>query len=81
VILPQDLHKPDLVLREQGEIPLMPQPNRSLVLDCSISDYENEDDDADETFAQTATIWAVRSTRSITRGRIGIAGGISAMAR
>ena len=28
-----------------------------LVLDCPISDYENEDDDEDERFARPATIW------------------------
>ena len=28
-----------------------------LVLDCPISDYENQDDDEDERFAQPATIW------------------------
>ena len=39
-----------------------------LVLDCPVSDYENEDDDEDEKFALPATIssdtadWAVRAT-------------------
>ena len=28
-----------------------------LVLDCPISDYENEDDEEDERFARPATIW------------------------
>ena len=28
-----------------------------LVLDCPISDFENEDDDEDERFARLATIW------------------------
>src|SRR2546427_10516303 len=28
-----------------------------LVLDCPITDYENEDDDEDERFARPATIW------------------------
>jgi len=36
-----------------------------LVLDCPISDYENEDDEEDESFARPVTIW--RDTDGVQR--------------